>query len=602
MTKPNEGAADAPDRKLRALAVRNLRCIGDKWVNIELDDIVVLVGANNTGKSTILRAYELAMFEGSTAGKLKLSDFPNERVPQDEDSLPQIEVQTYVSPGCGIDEKWFCLDEDNGRRYIRERWTYDSPGKAPTRQGWDPTIRNYVDEKPAGWANVANQKRPRPVHLDAFADPEDETAKLVHLLVDVLLERVMATEQAEDDAEEQTNEESAFDELKRVLGHIQHRVADESREVVETMEAELTSRVAPLFPGVRVQFDPDCEGEPDPKKVFFSGNPTLRMGDADGHMTPVSHQGSGARRALTWAALKIAAERPAGERKTKAKKEGQDERRPHVLLMDEPEICLHPNAIREACRVLYDLASENSGWQVMLTTHSPAFIDLSRDNTTVVRVERDAAGVRGTTVFRPERAKLSEDDREQLKLLNACDPYVSEFFFGGRTVLVEGDTEYSAFRRIMSGSPDEFGDLHVVRARGKATLVALMKILNQFAAEYAVLHDSDKPRIEGRRGGAERGNPAWTLNKRILDEAKNAPEPHRVRLVASVPNFELALFGEETQYDKPYAAVSRMSSDNETYVRIRGLLRALVDHKQELPEGMIAWSDIKELQDALPQN
>jgi ABC-type multidrug transport system fused ATPase/permease subunit len=43
--------------KVKRLIVKNFRCIGDSPVEIDLDEIVVLVGANNAGKSTILRAY-----------------------------------------------------------------------------------------------------------------------------------------------------------------------------------------------------------------------------------------------------------------------------------------------------------------------------------------------------------------------------------------------------------------------------------------------------------------------------------------------------------------------------------------------------------------
>jgi predicted ATPase len=46
--------------KLLRLSVRNIGCIGDEGIEIDLDDIVCLVGKNNAGKFTILKAYELA--------------------------------------------------------------------------------------------------------------------------------------------------------------------------------------------------------------------------------------------------------------------------------------------------------------------------------------------------------------------------------------------------------------------------------------------------------------------------------------------------------------------------------------------------------------
>ncbi|MBS9341229.1 AAA family ATPase, partial [Neisseria elongata] len=41
--------------------IKNIGCIGNDGLTVELDDIVCLVGANNAGKTTVLRAYELAV-------------------------------------------------------------------------------------------------------------------------------------------------------------------------------------------------------------------------------------------------------------------------------------------------------------------------------------------------------------------------------------------------------------------------------------------------------------------------------------------------------------------------------------------------------------
>lgn len=64
-----------PRPRLSKLIIKNFRTIGNTPVEIYLDDIVVLVGANNVGKSSILRAYEVAMNTGSKAGYLTIMIF-----------------------------------------------------------------------------------------------------------------------------------------------------------------------------------------------------------------------------------------------------------------------------------------------------------------------------------------------------------------------------------------------------------------------------------------------------------------------------------------------------------------------------------------------
>ena len=51
--------------KLVSITIRNLGCVGPEGLIVQLDNIVCLVGRNNTGKSTVLRAYELAQSFGA---------------------------------------------------------------------------------------------------------------------------------------------------------------------------------------------------------------------------------------------------------------------------------------------------------------------------------------------------------------------------------------------------------------------------------------------------------------------------------------------------------------------------------------------------------
>lgn len=569
--------------RLVKLTIKNFRCIGNESVTIDLDDIVVLVGPNNVGKSTILRAYEVVMSEGSAEGQLALDDFPNGKI--DPNALPEIELHTVVFDS-GPGDEWTEAAEGGGK-LVRERWTWKTPG-APTRLGFNVSLGRWAIETdpekvPWGAPGVANARRPQAHRVDAFASPDAQAGEVVKLLMLAINERVKGRK-----AGSTGGGDSDFASLLAGIASLQKKIVQESQDQIEGVQKELTGYVQRVFPGHCVVFDARPEEDLDKALNLFKANPQLLMGPEGGYLSSIGRQGSGARRTLLWTALRLLADSGSG------KKIGVQ--RPHVLLLDEPEICLHPSAIREACDVLYGLPVVTGNWQVMVTTHSPCFVDFARDHTSIVRVERKADGqIAGTTIFRPALAQFDGDDRDRLKLLNVCDPYVAEFFFGGRTVVVEGDTEYSAFRHVIASQAEGYQDVHIVRARGKATIVSLCKILNQFGCGYSVLHDSDRPTCLKR--GSVCANPSWRLNEAIREESSKSPDS--VRLVASVPNFEGAYLGLEVTGDKPYNALESMKASDDVFIRIKALLDSLLDETKPLPEGAVAWTRLDELETAL---
>jgi len=520
------------------------------------------------------------MSHGSAAGQLSLDDFPNGVVTDSE--LPEIELHTVIfdnAPG----DRWISKDS-TGDLFVRERFRWTKPGPA-IREGFDVTKNDWDSQVPWGAPNVAKAYRAQPHRVDAFASPDVQTQEILKLLTAYITDRVKKHKASHADGTE-----SKYSQLLQGIGDFQKELVADAKEQIVRVEDKLTKAIADVFPGYKVEFDARPEDDLEKCLSLFKGNPRLLMGPDHGYLSTIDRQGSGARRTLLWTALRIIAD-----------SEGEDDGglgRPHVLLMDEPELCLHPNAIREACRVLYDLP-KSKRWQVMITTHSPVFIDFSRDNTTVVRVERGANGVEGTTVFRPSRINLDQEDKANLKLLNICDPYVAEFFFGGRTVIVEGDTEYTAFKYAIASQNGRLKDIHIIRARGKATIVSLAKILNHFGAAYAILHDSDEPTIQGRKAKKQMANPAWTTNSSILAVVNPKANGGNVRLLASVPNFEVAYFGEAVDAEKPYNALVKISGNSAALEVIVNLLNALIDHQAAPPQNCVEWTDVAMLQTAL---
>lgn len=498
----------------------------------------------------------------------------------DTNALPQIEIQTIVydnSPG----ETWIDV-LPNGESLVREKFIWSQPNSNPTRQGWDVQTEAWSNHVPWGAPNVAKSRRPVPHRVDAFENPTKQADEIKKLLKKVLEDKVRMHKGLDDN-------ESDYRILLRQMETLQRTILGDAQKELDEVNTELSTIIQQVFPGYIIDFDPKSDEGIDKNISFFKADAQLLMGPEDGYLSTIERQGSGARRTLLWSALKYIS-----ESEDRAKIALNTNVRPHLLLLDEPEICLHPNAIREACNVLYNLPTHGN-WQVMLTTHSPVFIDLSKDNTTIVRVEREQNGsIKGTTVYRPDQLALTDDDKLNLKLLNIYDPYVAEFFFGGKTIIVEGDTEYTALKYVIQAKPEQYRDIHIIRARGKATILSLMKILNHFGATYSILHDSDKPMTDGGRA-----NPAWTINQSILETYRAKPNHVQVRLLASVTNFEKAYFNDEAKTDKPYNALRKLSDNPTFFATVEQLLKCLINHTVAPPSNCLEWSSMEQLSAAV---
>ena len=99
--------------RLVRMHVKNIGCIGNDGLTVDLDDIVCLVGANNAGKTTVLRAYELAVKQL----ELKPEDF-NRNANKNPAS---VELWVHIpEKAANIDEKWKEASDD--LLLVRSKW------------------------------------------------------------------------------------------------------------------------------------------------------------------------------------------------------------------------------------------------------------------------------------------------------------------------------------------------------------------------------------------------------------------------------------------------------------------------------------------------
>ena len=106
-----------------------------------------------------------------------------------------------------------------------------------------------------------------------------------------------------------------------------------------------------------------------------------------------------------------------------------------------------------------------------------------------------------------EFRNLQSDDKDYVKMLLRVDDAISKSFFVKNVLVVEGDTEQIAINETLPFLPPAIAsrillDWHIIRARGKASIIPLIKYLNAMAINVYVIHDGDYG-----TEGAEKFNP-----------------------------------------------------------------------------------------------
>jgi hypothetical protein len=136
--------------KLVRMRTTNLGCIGNAGLTVALDDIVCLVGANNTGKSTVLLAYE------AVVGQMELK--PEAFNCQANGQPTTVELWVHIPAGAGnVDEKW--KENKDGFLLVRSKWEWPLTGGKPVRSTWEPTAGSYADDgKASGLDTVFNSR------------------------------------------------------------------------------------------------------------------------------------------------------------------------------------------------------------------------------------------------------------------------------------------------------------------------------------------------------------------------------------------------------------------------------------------------------------
>ena len=212
-----------------------------------------------------------------------------------------------------------------------------------------------------------------------------------------------------------------------------------------------------------------------------------------------------------------------------------------LLLIEEPELYLSPQAQRHLYRLLRRLAERNN--QILYSTHASSLLSVAHlEELALVRHRRGA----GTELWQPE--PLPAD--ESFRALAEFDAERAEIFLSRAVMLVEGMTEKLALPfafEALGYEPDREGIL-ILETGGKANMPLFARICNECGIPYVVVHDRDAPR-------GEPPNESEKVTNRAIAQTAG-----RGRVVQLAPDFESVIgLSQNRRARKPERAYRRFS-------------------------------------------
>ncbi|BEN60424.1 hypothetical protein SMKC069_31150 [Serratia marcescens] len=547
--------------RLQQFNVKNYKSIKDE-IEVYIDDIVVLIGPNNSGKSTILDAYEKFASLGSSKG-LTAHDFYNS-----DTSIP-IEMCGIFTDITEADirtlggEKWFYNDDALDRRnmarkyggdwevkqipleiklYYCVKWIWSDPEKSAQKQSYgldeDSGKRVFSDGGSGGLDTLLQSRVPQPIRISPDKSM-DETKKIIISFL---------KEDAKDELLK-TGESKA--EIIQKIQDLTDTLMKDSKSKIDGLLKQVSASSSSVFPGLELELNILSKDPVDAEVMVSDSNLTVKMDGVSSSL--LENQGHGVRRSVLWSALQILThESHIRDKIKKAKgKAVTIEKKQYILLIDEPESFLHPPVIRDARESLYNFASQNENWQVMATTHSPVFIDLSKRHTTIIRIEKDKSL---NKTISTDELSFSDEENDNMKMIRLCNPMVNEFFFYDNIILVEGTTEKIVINKICEVVGVNY---HIIDCLGKGNIKTFARILNHFDVNYIVVHDSDIPKCIKK--GNVSGNGAWGTNVSIMNECVKSKKP---MVFIQIPHFEGMFFGDFNPSNKVETVISVLSDSS----------------------------------------
>jgi len=446
---------------------------GIKSLEISLSRVTVLIGTNNSGKTSLLKALHLAL--GDYSRQLSEEDF---YIDTDDKRVEEILIDVRIVPvNDGVRVQLFNEDwqvefndkiqaEGNGNQYIALR---TRAKRDKIKSGFDTSrtiLKKWTDVNKWETEKIQESKFNRFLSIPFIAI---EAQRDIHQELKEKyswIGKVLSNIQYED------NEIAALESL---IDGVNSEAVSKSQELI-TLRTNL-QRLDKSFEGSN-----NVEITPFPKKIRdLSKHFSVHFGESTANTFPMEYHGMGTR---SWASMLTV-----GTFTDLMGIRHEEEKKPFfpILAAEEPEAHLHPNAQKTLYRQL-----EKSKGQVIVSTHSPYLAAMAKQ-TELRYLKRSDNGI-------VVRFLSIEDKEERRRLQREVIHSRGEILFSKALILCEGETEEQALPMLFEkyfGSECFVLGVSVIGVDGAGNYLPFLKFAKEFEIPVFIFSDGESETTRG---------------------------------------------------------------------------------------------------------
>lgn len=536
---------------IQKITIKNFRCFGDEPTSIELSDsgLTAFIGANNVGKSTVLKVLEILLGDKWPTSQFNEDDFHNNDLSKEIiaacEFAQTIDVETsgHTVPIAGVVVKAKHLPTGYGESSVDVEYRLLE------------TMDN-VESLDFEQLNIATYRYPNGGRGDRPIFVSQEIRNQLPIVITVPLIKLHS--------EQPINK---WGVLGRMLQKVERLLATDSEKDLRFKE-KMTEAVSVLREPEEFQkIEADIKEFWDEMKPTNLSGTNLEFLDYEpwryyrqfklaikrhGQEVPIDTLGEGVQRLAIIALYR-----------TYLKRHGRNERA--ILLIEEPESYLHPQARGTLFSVLKKALKEedNVEGQIIYTTHSEDFIDCGDFDDIVIFSELpDGVEARHITEDVLENHTLAlgyteeniSDQRIHYRLLETITKGLKEALFAHKAIIVEGPSEIELLRFFSEAEKDQIA---VVSVSGKNNIPSVYSFLTAFGVPCLVVIDRDEknkgenPKIISVLSESNAQNPdslKMDISVEEIDSVREGETFTKKRLLVFGKNLEAVLHKQISDY------------------------------------------------------